>query len=298
VSVTVRAPAKVNLHLGVGSLRPDGYHDLVTVFQAVSLYDEITVSEASELRVVVSGPSARLVPLDASNLAARAASVVAQRLGRKPAVRITIRKGIPVAAGMAGGSTDAAAALVACDALWSGGLRADELHELAAGLGSDVPFCLAGGTALASGRGEELTTVLGRGSYEWVFAVADSGLSTPAVYAELDRIRGQRLAVAAPAPTDLLAALLSGDPRIVAPLLHNDLQEAALGLKPALRRTLEAGMDAGALGGVVCGSGPTCAFLAAAEPAAVAMVAALAGSGTCAAVLRGHGPVHGARVVG
>jgi 4-diphosphocytidyl-2-C-methyl-D-erythritol kinase len=298
VSVTVRAPAKVNLHLGVGPLRADGYHDLATVFQAVSLYDEITVSASDRLTVEADGEGAEAVPVDESNLAARAAVALARLVGREPAVQIEIRKGIPVAGGMAGGSADAAAALVACDALWGTDVGPEVLHELAAGLGSDVPFCLVGGTALGAGRGEQLTTVLGRGSYHWVFALADGGLSTPAVYAELDRMRSETPALDPEIPQELFAALRTGDARRLAPMLSNDLQPAALRLKPALRRTLEAGRDAHALGAVVCGSGPTCAFLAAGEPEAVALVAALSGSGACRAVRRAHGPVSGARLVG
>lgn len=297
VSVTVRVPAKVNLHLGVGPLRDDGFHGLATVFQAVSLYDEVTVAEADSLSVEIEGEGAADVPADASNLAARAASAVAALVGRDPHVRISIRKGIPVAGGMAGGSADAAAALVACDALWQADLGPEVLHELAATLGSDVPFCLVGGTALGAGRGEQLTTVLGRGTYHWVFALAEGGLSTPAVYAELDRMRTETPALEPDVPDDLLAALRAGDARRLAPLLSNDLQAPALRMKPALRRTIEAGRDAHALAAIVSGSGPTCAFLAAGEPEAVALVAALSGSGTCRAVRRAHGPVSGARVV-
>jgi 4-diphosphocytidyl-2-C-methyl-D-erythritol kinase len=297
VSVTVRAPAKVNLHLGVGPVRHDGFHGLATVFQAVSLYDEVTVEAADELEVVIEGDGAEDVPTDSSNLAMQAAVALALHLGREPSVRITIRKGIPVAGGMAGGSADAAATLVACDALWHAGLDAEDLHTLAATLGSDVPFCLLGGTALGAGRGEQLTRVLARGAYHWVFALADGGLSTPMVYAELDLMRQETLAPESAMPHELISALRSGDARRLAPLLHNDLQRAALRLKPALRRTLEAGRDAHALGAVVCGSGPTCAFLTQGEPEAVALVAALAGSGTCRTARRAHGPVSGARIV-
>ncbi|HXR41495.1 MAG TPA: 4-(cytidine 5'-diphospho)-2-C-methyl-D-erythritol kinase [Acidothermaceae bacterium] len=297
MSVTVRVPAKVNLHLGVGPLRPDGFHELATVFQAVSLYDEVTVSIADRLSVEVEGEGADQVPADTSNLAARAAIGLAELTGRDPAVRIEIRKGIPVAGGMAGGSADAAGALVACDALWQTDVGADVLHELASSLGSDVPFCLIGGTALGGGRGEQLTTILGRGTYHWVFALSDGGLSTPAVYAELDRMRIETPALQPDVPQELLVALRAGDARRLASSLSNDLQAAALRLKPALRRTLEAGRDANALAALVSGSGPTCAFLAAGEAEAVGIVAALAGSGSCRSVRRAHGPVAGARVV-
>jgi 4-diphosphocytidyl-2-C-methyl-D-erythritol kinase len=297
VSVTVRAPAKVNLHLGVGPRRPDGFHDLATVFQAVSLYDELTVHPSSELSVEVTGEGADQVPDDETNLAARAALALAEFTGREAHVRIEIRKGIPVAGGMAGGSADAAGALVGCDALWQTEVGPSVLHELASKLGSDVPFCLVGGTALGAGRGERLTTVLGRGTYHWVFALAEGGLSTPAVYGELDQLRTQTPGLAPGVPPALLAALRTGDARRLAPLLSNDLQAAALRLKPALRRTLEAGLDAGALGALVSGSGPTCAFLVADETAAVRVAAALPGSGACRAVRRAHGPVAGVKLL-
>lgn len=297
VSVTVRAPAKVNLHLGVGPRRADGFHDLATVFQAVSLYDELTVRSSSQLSIEVTGEGADQVPDDETNLAARAALALAAFTGREADVAIEIRKGIPVAGGMAGGSADAAAALVACDALWQTEVGPQVLHELASKLGSDVPFCLIGGTALGAGRGERLTTVLGRGTYHWVFALAEGGLSTPAVYGELDQLRTQTPGLAPEVPSALLAALRTGDARRLAPLLSNDLQAAALRLKPALRRTLEAGLDAGALGALVSGSGPTCAFLAADETAAVSLAAALPGSGACRAVRRAHGPVAGVKLV-
>ena len=297
VSVTVRAPGKVNLYLRVGSRRDDGFHDLLTVFQAVSLYDEITVTEADKLGVEVAGDDTAGVPTDDSNLAARAAVLLAARVGREPNVHIAIRKGIPVAGGMAGGSADAAAALVGCDALWQTNVGNDTLHDLAAELGSDVPFCLVGGTALGAGRGERLTTVLSRGRYHWVFAVASGGLSTPAVYRELDRMRAERPELEPVGSDELLGALRAGEPRRLAPMLHNDLQAAAVRLKPALRRTLEAGHEARALGGIVSGSGPTCAFLVDGEEHVASVMARLSASGTCRALRRAYGPVTGARVI-
>jgi 4-diphosphocytidyl-2-C-methyl-D-erythritol kinase len=296
-TVTVRVPAKVNLFLGCGLVRHDGFHDLTTVFHAVSLFDEVTVSEADKLTVEVSGEGAADVPLDGTNLAARAAQLLGARLGIEPDVRISLRKGIPVSGGMAGGSADAAGALVALDVLWGGGLTKDALYGLAAELGSDVPFALHGGTALGLGRGELLTSVLARGEYHWVFALADGGLSTPAVYAELDAWR----AGADPTPelsTDaVLGALRSGNAKALGGSLANDLQVAAIRLRPVLRRTLDAGRELGALGAIVSGSGPTCAFLVGSAGDALSLAASLSAAGVCRAVRTAHGPVQGARVV-
>jgi 4-diphosphocytidyl-2-C-methyl-D-erythritol kinase len=301
-SVTVRVPGKVNLYLAVGDRRDDGYHELTTVFHAVSLLDEVTVRNADMLSLEVFGEGAESLPADDRNLAWRAAELMAEHVGRAPDVAITIEKSIPVAGGMAGGSADAAAVLVAMNSLWELGVPRRDLHTLAARLGSDVPFALHGGTALGTGRGEELATVLARNTFHWVLAFADGGLSTPAVFAEIDRLRespgrGRRLPPRLTDPEPLLAALASGEPATLAPLLGNDLQPAALSLDPSLRRTLRAGLDAGALAGIISGSGPTCAFLCASATAAVDVGAQLAGAGVCRTVRVASGPVHGARVV-
>jgi 4-diphosphocytidyl-2-C-methyl-D-erythritol kinase len=295
--VTVRAPAKVNLHLSVGRVRPDGFHDLTTVFQAVGLYDEVVVTRAPEPRVTLEGEGAGDVPLDGSNLALRAVDLLARETGSDPGVHVRITKGIPVAGGMAGGSADAAAALVACDALWGTGLTRDELGALGAELGSDVPFSLHGGTALGTGRGEQLTPVLGHGSYSWVVALSHGGLSTPAVYAALDRQRETGPIGVVGDPSQVLAALRSGDPEQLGRALSNDLEPAAVSLRPELRLLLDTGLDLGALGAVVSGSGPTVVMLARDDGHAVALAAALSGQGVCRSVRRADGPVPGARVV-
>jgi 4-diphosphocytidyl-2-C-methyl-D-erythritol kinase len=296
-SVTVRVPGKVNLFLGVGDRRPDGYHELTTIFHAVSLTDEVTVREADLLALQVFGEGAAEIPTDERNLAWQAAELMAEHVGRAPDVEITIDKSIPLAGGMAGGSADAAAVLVAMNELWELGVPRRDLHAMAAQLGSDVPFALHGGTALGTGRGEKLTSVLARSTFHWVLAFGAGGLSSGAVYAEIDRLREvgspSRLADAEP----LLTALSSGDPALLAPLLGNDLQPAALSLEPELRRTLRAGTEAGALAGIVSGSGPTCAFLCSSADAAVAVGSELAGAGVCRTVRVASGPVHGARVV-
>lgn len=313
VGVTVRVPAKVNLHLGVGAAGADGFHELATVFQAVSLYDTVTATPDDELRITVSGQDAGRVPLGAGNLAAVAALRVARRLGVRPAVHLHLTKRIPVAGGMAGGSADAAAALLACAALWDAdfepGRTPDWLAETAAAIGSDVPFALLGGTALGTGRGERLTPVPAAGSFYWVFAVAHSGLGTPEVFAEHDRLPdrlhdrpgGRRHPAAgrlpAPPAAGLYAALAAGDPGRLAGHLRNDLHRAALSLRPDLAVTLRAGHEAGALGALLSGSGPTCAFLAKDATAAGELAAALTASGNCRAVHIAHGPVGGAALV-
>ncbi|MER7204491.1 4-(cytidine 5'-diphospho)-2-C-methyl-D-erythritol kinase, partial [Streptomyces sp. NPDC000188] len=188
MSVTVRVPAKVNVQLAVGAARPDGFHDLANVFLAVGLHDDVTATAADELTLTCEGPGADQVPLDRTNLAARAAIALGERYGIEPRVHLHIDKDIPVAGGMAGGSADAAGALVACDALWGTGATRDELLEICAELGSDVPFSLVGGAALGTGRGEKLQLLDVGGKFWWVFAAADGGLSTPAVYGEFDRL--------------------------------------------------------------------------------------------------------------
>lgn len=296
-SVTVRAPGKINLYLAVGDRRDDGYHELTTVFQAVSLVDEVTVRNADVPSLELSGEGADQLPTDERNLAWQAAELMADHVGRAPDVSISIEKSIPVAGGMAGGSADAAAVLVAMNVLWELGVPRRDLHALAAKLGSDVPFALHGGTALGTGRGEELATVLARNTYHWVLAFADGGLSTPAVFSELDRLREAGSTPRLGEPGPVLAALAAGDPEQLAPLLGNELQPAAVRMDPALRRVLRAGVEAGALAGVVSGSGPTCAFLCPSSPAAVDVGTQLSGAGVCRTVRVASGPVHGARVV-
>ncbi|GEL94993.1 4-diphosphocytidyl-2-C-methyl-D-erythritol kinase [Cellulomonas composti] len=308
----MRAPGKVNLSLRVGPLGPgEQYHQLTTVFQAVSVYEEVVARSSDERTVTVSGPQAALVPTDATNLALRAVEALAAATGTDEGVALHVDKGVPVAGGMAGGSADAAATLLACDALWRTGLSRAELLELAATLGSDVPFVLQGHTAMGQGRGELLTPALSRGEFHWAFAVRDTGLSTPAVYREFDRLhaladdprealrRGGGVAVP-PDPDDdvrLMQALRAGDPHALGAALHNDLQAAALELEPGLAEPLAVAQDAGALGVVVSGSGPTVAALARNRQHALVLAAAFTASGVADRVLTATGPVPGARIV-
>jgi 4-diphosphocytidyl-2-C-methyl-D-erythritol kinase len=302
--VTVRVPAKLNLQLAVGPPRADGYHDLVTVFHAVSLFDQVTVEPAAHDGVTVTGEGADRVPADQDNLALRAISALRAAvpdLGTGAGgVHVTIAKRIPVAAGLAGGSADAAAALVACNELWAVGLTQQQLSGIAATVGSDVAFALLGGTAVGRGRGEQLTPALAPATrYHWVLAFADGQLSTPAVYTALDRLRAAEIRATADPDLDaaLMAALRSGDATRVGQRLSNDLQPAAVSLFPALRKTLTAGLELGALGALVAGSGPTCVFLAANAERALELAVSLSGAGVCRSVARVSGPVPGAALV-
>ncbi|MDR2996723.1 MAG: 4-(cytidine 5'-diphospho)-2-C-methyl-D-erythritol kinase [Microbacterium sp.] len=301
-AVHVRAPGKINVYLGVGARRDDGYHALATVFQAVSLYEDVYASPASDFSLTVSGEvDARSVPLDDRNLAMRAAKLVAQAAGVTDGVALHLRKSVPVAGGMGGGSADAAAALVACDALWGTELGPQALHELASRLGADVPFALHGGTAVGTGRGEQLTPALAPGRFDWVLVPSDEGLSTPAIYGRLDEQRAVRGSLADDPPLSLdvpvavLQALRAGDPLALAPGMINDLEPAAVAERPELDHILAEGVRAGALTGIVSGSGPTIAFLCAGPEAARAVQDELSAIGREA--LHVHGAVPGARIM-
>jgi len=300
-AVHVRAPGKINLFMRVGAVQSDGYHDVATAYQAVSLYEDVRAWPDDEFGVTFGGSiDTSGLPTDASNLALRAAKLLARTAGVPGGVHLEIEKHVPIAGGMGGGSADAAATLVACDAMWGTALSKEELHSLAAKLGADVPFALSGGTAIGTGRGDRLNPALATGSFHWVLAVAEFGLSTPGVYRELDRRRteGTRLAAVEAPPTvdaSVLHALRAGDPRRLADALHNDLQPAALGLAPGLGGILELGESHGALAGLVSGSGPTVAFLADDADSALELQIALSAARLNAVHV--HGPVHGARIM-
>ena len=296
-TVTVRVPAKVNVYLGVGPREFSGYHQLATVFQAINIYDEVTVEPADELSIVAAGPFASDIPCDDSNLAWQAAKLVAAACGVEPNVQIRITKSIPVAAGMAGGSADAAATLLACDSLWTGRLNRDQLDAMAVQLGSDVPFMLHGGCALGTNHGEVLAPIMTRAVFHWVFATFKDGLATPAVYDRTDNLRGPEFDKQPSVPDEVLTAITQGDSKALGKLLKNDLQLAAVTMKPVLGSALEFGLDNGALGAIVSGSGPTCAFLVKDEKSAINLAVALSSSGLVDSAIRAHGPVHGARIV-
>ncbi|KTR93331.1 4-diphosphocytidyl-2C-methyl-D-erythritol kinase [Microbacterium testaceum] len=303
-SVRVRAPGKINVFLEVGDVKDDGYHDVATAYQAVSLYEEMTATAADDftIEVVARGPvDVAGVPTDDRNLAVRAARLLAETAGIDRGAHLSIVKAVPVAGGMGGGSADAAAALVACDALWGLGMPTSELVRLAAQLGADVPFALLGGTAVGTGRGDELNPALARGRFDWVLVPNEVGMSTPVVYGELDAHRERHAVDIGPAPRvpavapEVLHALRQGDAGMLAASLRNDLQAPALHLRPDLARVLERGESSGALAGLVSGSGPTLAFLAADEESAIDLQVTLSAAGLVA--LHVHGPVGGARVL-
>ncbi len=293
----VRVPGKINLQLSVGPLQKDGYHELATVFQSVSLFDELTLTPIDSGVITIDCGGKAGVPEGKENLAYRAAELMIDRFDIESGVAIKIKKEIPIAGGMAGGSANAGAAIVGIDSLFSLGLSRNEMEKLGAELGADVPFTISGGTAIGTGRGDRITPVLSRGTYYWVLALSTSGLSTPAVYSECDRLR-EGMDIAAPHVSDeLLQSLTQGDAKSLGKKLVNDLQPAACSLKPALRLILDVGIDYGALGGIVSGSGPTVAFLAENEEHALDLVVALTSSGVVGNVVRAQGPVPGARIV-
>ncbi|GAA0542855.1 4-(cytidine 5'-diphospho)-2-C-methyl-D-erythritol kinase [Paractinoplanes ferrugineus] len=296
--VRVRVPSKINLHLAVGPLRPDGFHELTTIYHAISLFDELTARAGDTLTLTMEGEGTGSLALDESNLILRAARALAAR-ARVPAhARLHLRKTIPLAAGLAGGSADAAATLLACDLLWGTGMSREELAEVGATLGSDVPFLLHGGTALGTGHGEAVSPILARPTtWHWVVALADGGLSTPEVYAKLDALRESPFPPKALGdPDELMAALRQRDPAVLGAALGNDLQPAAIALRPELTGVLEAGQAAGALASLVSGSGPTCVFLAANASDAERLATEIDAAGVCRAAVTARGPMPGARV--
>ncbi len=296
-SVEVQVPAKVNLQLSVGPKESDGFHEVVTVFQAISIFDNLKISRSEQFDITLEGDFINGVPIDQNNLVSKAVEIMAERFEIDKNLSIEINKSIPVAGGMAGGSADAAGTLLGIDQLFGLGLSKEELSEVARKLGSDVPFMLHGGTAVGRGRGDEITPALSRGNYHWVIAVSSNGLATPAVYGECDRLR-TGLDIKAPALNDeLLQALLSGDANRVGKALNNDLQAAAISLRPALRLILDTGQEYGALGGIVSGSGPSVAFLVADEDHSLDLAVALTSSGVVGSVARAQGPVSGAKII-
>jgi 4-diphosphocytidyl-2-C-methyl-D-erythritol kinase len=300
--VHARAPGKINVFLRVGRALSDGYHDVATAYQAVSLYEEVRAYPSTDFEVSFTGPiDTSGLATDGSNLAIKAAKMLARSTGYRGGVRLEIEKHVPIAGGMGGGSADAAATLLACDALWEVERSREDLIALAARLGADVPFALVGGTAIGTGRGDRLSPALAKGTFQWVLVISDSGMSTPEVYRELDQHRERHsgdIRAVEPSPSveaNVLQALRAGDPQMLAECISNDLQAPALHLNPDLARVLELGERGGALAGVVSGSGPTIAFLAADLDSALDLQIALSAAQLNA--VRATGPVHGSRLM-
>jgi len=298
-SVTARAPGKVNLSLRVGGLDESGYHPLINVFQAVGAWEEIVASPRldDQLVLTVQGPGARFVPLGETNLVAKAVRAIQAHTGTSRGANIHINKGVPVAGGMAGGSADAAATLVAVNALWNLGLSFEELSTIGAGLGADVPFSLLGGTAVGFGRGDVLTPLEDHGTYHWVFALRAKGLSTPSVFRRFDQLTPAGTMLREEDNHPLYAALHAGDPQELGRHLHNDLQAPALDMAPDLRKTIAHAQGAGALGVLVSGSGPTIAALASSADQARALRESWLEAGVCVDALVADGAVQGAHIV-
>ena len=298
--VVARVPAKVNLQLSVGPLGSDGFHEVTTVFQAISLFDDVTVATAPDgdgINISISGQTSSGVPADSSNLAVKAAELMIKNYDLPADLIIKLKKEIPVAGGMAGGSADAAGVIVGLDSLFELGLSRDEMEIVGSKIGSDVPFSICGGVAIGTGRGDQITPALSKGSYNWVLALSGQGLSTPSVYQECDRLR-EGLSISAPLVSEpLMQALRAGDAKALGKALTNELQPAACSLRPALRLVLDVGIDYGALGGIVSGSGPTVAFLVSDDEHAMDLTVALSASGVVSSVVRATGPAHGARII-
>ena len=298
--VTARVPAKVNLQLSVGPLGADGFHEVTTVFQAISLFDDVTVATAEKgegIKISITGQTSGGVPADNSNLAVKAAQLMIKNYDLPEDLVIKLKKEIPVAGGMAGGSADAAGVIVGLDSLFELGLSRDVMESVGSKIGSDVPFSICGGVAIGTGRGDQITPALAKGSYNWVLALSGQGLATPSVYQECDRLR-EGLSIAPPVVSEpLMQALRAGDAKALGKALTNELQPAACSLRPALRLVLDVGVDYGALGGIVSGSGPTVAFLVSDDEHAMDLTVALSASGVVSSVVRATGPAHGARII-
>ena len=298
--VVARVPAKVNLQLSVGPLGSDGFHEVTTVFQAISLFDDVTVATAPDgdgIKISISGQTSSGVPADSSNLAVKAAELMIKNYDLPTDLIIKLKKEIPVAGGMAGGSADAAGVIVGLDSLFELGLSRDEMEVVGSKIGSDVPFSICGGVAIGTGRGDQITPALAKGNYNWVLALSGQGLSTPSVYQECDRLR-EGLSISSPAVSEqLMQALRAGDAKALGKALTNELQPAACSLRPALRLVLDVGVDYGALGGIVSGSGPTVAFLVSDDDHAMDLTVALSSSGVVSSVVRASGPTNGARII-
>ena len=252
--VVLEAPAKINLYLEVGSARPDGYHPVRTVLQAVDLCDLLAVEVTdggAGVRLEVEGDA----PPGEDNLCHRAAAAFLAATGLRMGIKIKLTKVIPQAAGLGGGSSDAAAVLRVLNFIAGEALSREELLQTASTLGMDVPFFLVGGTVLGEGRGERVTALPQAPPLPVLLVNPGVGLSTAEVYRRFDILGGEELP--APGPAGLIEALPRGDCGAIGPLLYNSLQRAACELMPEVASLLEAADRAGAARALVSGSGPT-----------------------------------------
>jgi 4-diphosphocytidyl-2-C-methyl-D-erythritol kinase len=254
--VSEPAPAKLNLFLRVRGRRPDGYHDLETLIQPITLADGVQVRRAEGLSLGVAGERVREVPPDEDNLALGAARALAAVCGGGEGASILLVKRIPVAAGLGGGSADAAATLRALDRLWGCGLGPARLARVGLELGSDVPALVHGGPVLVRGRGEEVDPVETPRTW-WVLVPSAFGVAAGEAYGWWGEEGGR----SGPDPEPFLEALGSGDPEAFGGLLFNDLERGVTARHPEVGQARERLLAAGALGSVMCGSGPTVAGL-------------------------------------
>lgn len=257
-SVRIRTHAKVNLFLRVLGLRPDGFHEVETILQAVDLHDELDIAPRATPGVHVEMQLAPglvgELPSAEDNLITRAAARLIERGDPGAGVDVRVVKGIPIGAGLGGGSGNAAGALVVLSELWDPEMERTTLHEIAAGLGSDVAYCIDGGTALGTARGDTLTQLAGPEEMWFVLGGSHRPLATEAVYDKWDELDGER---EGPRGASMTLALGARDIEEIASLLHNDLEPAAFELVPELAEKKHFLVDAGALGACMTGSGPT-----------------------------------------
>lgn len=257
VGIRVRTHAKLNLFLRVIGRRPDGYHEIESIFHGVSLADEMYIRPTDDEGVRIemhgaSGPVSEEIDLE-SNLAYLAARSLIERGVKPTGLRIDIHKSIPIAGGLGGGSSNAAGVLVALNELWGAGLGSEDLNAVGASVGSDVPYCLVGGTMLATARGEKLTSLPSPAEVHFVLGITNTPLLTKDVYDRWDELGAEP----GDGSASMTLALGAGDPREVGQLLYNDLEPAAFSLRPELQDSKDAISNAGALGAALTGSGPT-----------------------------------------
>lgn len=286
--VRIRTHAKVNLFLRVLGVRRDGFHEVETILHGVRLFDEIEIEGAPDgvdVTMELEGITGTLPSTD-ENLVTRAARLLIEELGVSNGARIRVTKRIPIGAGLGGGSGNAAGALVTLADMWGLTLERDRLFALAEKLGSDVPYCIDGGTSLATARGEELTPLANIRFMWFVLAGSERPLLTRDVYERWDATGSSDDVKATP----LAMALGAGDLVEVAALLHNDLELPAFSLRPELEAKKQVLVEAGALGAAMTGSGPTLYGIAADRPAAEDIARRVAGEFDWVRVVTSQGP--------